>query len=218
MRRVGRPRLSDEINPLVTLTSDERRSLFLEKAAELFEEQGYASTSIEDITERLGLSKGIFYYYWKSKKEILLEIHARAVAALNAQLDDVVNHTSDPAQRVRKAIRSHLNVVMRHRSLVAVLLGEAAFSEETVTERRAYTERFQRILDDAIQAGVIESGYQPKLLAFALLGLLNSVAQWYQDDGPLSASDVSALYLQLALHGIEKSPPSSPQGIQPDTL
>ncbi|PSR33831.1 MAG: hypothetical protein C7B46_08270 [Sulfobacillus benefaciens] len=203
-RRVGRPRLSDELNPLVTLTAEERRSLFLEKAAELFEDQGYASTSIEDITECLGLSKGIFYYYWKSKKEILLEIHARAVGALNTQLDEVMRHISDPGQRVTKAIESHLNVVMRHRSLVAVLLGEAAFSEETIKERRAYTERIQHILEDAIQAGVIDPIYQPKILAFALLGLLNSVAQWYQADGPMPASEITAVYLRLAMQGCQK--------------
>ncbi len=203
-RRVGRPRLSDELNPLAALTAEERRSLFLEKAAALFEEQGYASTSIEEITECLGLSKGIFYYYWKNKKEILVEIHARAVGALNSQLDEVMAHISDPGQRVTEAIKSHLNVVMRHRSLVAVLMGEAAFSEETVKERRAYTERIQRIIEDAIAAGVIDPAYQPKILAFALLGLLNSVAQWYQADGPLPASDITTLYLRLALQGSQK--------------
>ena len=80
IRRVGRPRREDhEFNPFVSLTANERRNVFLDTAAELFEERGYASTSVSDITDALGLSKAIFYYYWKNKKEILLEIHSRAV-------------------------------------------------------------------------------------------------------------------------------------------
>lgn len=204
-RRVGRPRLAEaELNPLVSLSAEERKNVFLETAARLFEERGYAQTSVEEITESLGLSKGIFYYYWKNKKEILLEIHARAIAALNTQLDDVIAQIDEPGERLTGAIISHLNVVMHHRSLVAVLMGEAAFSEDTVKERRAYTERVQQLVKDAMSAGVVDPAYPPKLLTFALLGLLNSVAQWYRSDGEMSAHDIAQLYLRLAMLGCRR--------------
>lgn len=210
-RRVGRPRQSDhELNPLVTLTAEERRDVFLDTAARLFEEHGYASTSIEDITEALGLSKAIFYYYWKNKKDILLEIHNRAVQALNDHLSQVLTDTSDPIERLTGLIKGHLQVVMNRRSLVAVLLGEATYSDETLQARRDYTNRFQRVIEEAIHAGVVDSNYPPKILTYALLGLLNSTAQWYRPDGEMSSKEIASWYLQLATVGCLHRSPSRP--------
>ncbi len=201
-RRVGRPRREDhEFNPLVSLTADERRNVFLDTAAELFEERGYASTSVSDITDALGLSKAIFYYYWKNKKEILLEIHSRAVKALNHDLDQVLAATTEPKERLTGLIKSHLMVIMRHRSLVAVLLGEAAYSEETLQARRQYTDRVQRVVESAIESGIVDAAYPAKLLTYALLGLLNSTAQWYRPEGPRSAEEIADLYLRMVVRG-----------------
>ena len=89
-RRIGRPPLSGpeaEANPLSALTLEERRELFLEVAARLFEEKGYASTSVEDITGELGFTKKVFYYYWKNKQELVQEIHDRGLRVMNERLD-----------------------------------------------------------------------------------------------------------------------------------
>ena len=49
----------------------ERRDEFLDTAVELFNENGYYSTSVDDIVERMGVAKGLFYYYFKSKEELV---------------------------------------------------------------------------------------------------------------------------------------------------
>ncbi len=50
---------------------DIRRAEIVLAAKELFEKEGYTSTTIEDIIRKAGIAKGTFYYYFKSKKEIL---------------------------------------------------------------------------------------------------------------------------------------------------
>ena len=50
---------------------DVRREEFLKTAFELFLEKGYEKTSINDIIKKIGVTKGAFYYYFKSKDEIL---------------------------------------------------------------------------------------------------------------------------------------------------
>jgi TetR/AcrR family transcriptional regulator, cholesterol catabolism regulator len=202
-RRIGRPRLSGpeaEANPLSALSPEERRVLFLETAAKLFEEKGYSKTSVEDITRELGFTKGVFYYYWKNKREIVQEIHDRALEMINARLDGVIAEESSAAVRLETAIRNHVEAVLENRSIIAVLMGDFAFSEETLEGRRAYGRRFQTLVEEGIAAGVVRE-MDPKVLTYAILGLCNSVARWYCPDGRLSAEDVRRVFTALAADG-----------------
>jgi len=202
-RRIGRPRRSGpeaENNPLNELSHEERRALFLETAAGLFESKGYKNTSVEDITGELGFTKGVFYYYWKNKQEIIQEIHNRGLELVNERLDRVMAEESSPAVRLEEAIRNHVETVMQDRSVIAVLLGNFDFSEETLEGRRAYTRRFQALVEAAIAAGAVRD-LDPKLLTFAILGLCNSVAQWYRPDGRLPAEEIRDVFASFAAHG-----------------
>ena len=53
---------------------DERRVRFIETAMKLFAEKGYHATSIQDLVEAWGISKGAFYHHFASKEELLLEV------------------------------------------------------------------------------------------------------------------------------------------------
>ena len=52
----------------------QKKRKILEKAFELFRENGYMDTKVEDITKALGISKGSFYTYFKTKEELLCEL------------------------------------------------------------------------------------------------------------------------------------------------
>ncbi|MCZ0753972.1 TetR/AcrR family transcriptional regulator [Anoxybacillus sp. J5B_2022] len=52
----------------------QRKVKFLEKAMKLFAEKGYHATSIQDIVEAWGISKGAFYHHFSSKEELMFEI------------------------------------------------------------------------------------------------------------------------------------------------
>ena len=52
----------------------QKKRKILEKVFELFREYGYMDTKVEDITKALGISKGSFYTYFKTKEELLCEL------------------------------------------------------------------------------------------------------------------------------------------------
>ena len=52
----------------------QKKRKILEKAFELFRKNGYTDTKVEDITKALGISKGSFYTYFKTKEELLCEL------------------------------------------------------------------------------------------------------------------------------------------------
>jgi len=48
-----------------------RRTEILNAAGELFKNQGYVNTTVEAVIRQVGIAKGTFYYYFKSKEDIL---------------------------------------------------------------------------------------------------------------------------------------------------
>ncbi len=202
-RGVGRPPRSGAqalADPFSGMTSEEKRAAFVKAAAELFEEKGYANTSIEDITRSLGLSKGIFYYYWPNKRALINEIHARVMVLHNECLDHILATVESPQRRLEEAIRSHLDVVIDNKSLIATLMKEVRYPEEIIEDRRSYTTRLQKIFDEGISARVVRNE-DSRLLAFAVLGLCRSVVQWYQPDARLSKDEVRDTFVRFAVQG-----------------
>ena len=52
-------------------TSGQTKSRIVSAAWELFYQHGYENTTIDDITELSGTSKGSFYHYFSSKDNLL---------------------------------------------------------------------------------------------------------------------------------------------------
>jgi AcrR family transcriptional regulator len=74
-----------------------RKSELLDAAQKLFVEQGYAKTTVTDILDVHGLSKGVFYYYFKSKEEVMDAIIMRIVSADVAAAKEIADNPDLPA-------------------------------------------------------------------------------------------------------------------------
>lgn len=55
----------------ITKDPETRRKEFIKAARELFLEKGFDKTSVNDITNKVGMSHGAFFYYFKSKNDIM---------------------------------------------------------------------------------------------------------------------------------------------------
>lgn len=69
-----------------------RKSEILDAAQKLFIEKGYGKTTITDILNVHGLSKGVFYYYFKSKEEVMDAIILRIVSADTAAAKEIADN------------------------------------------------------------------------------------------------------------------------------
>ena len=63
-------------------TKEERRNEIIETAGKLFDEKGYEQTQVQDIVNEIGVAKGLFYYYFKSKDEVMEELADRYADAI----------------------------------------------------------------------------------------------------------------------------------------
>lgn len=79
----------------------ERKLKIIEKAVDLFAEKGFSDTSVQDITDACGISKGSFYLSFKSKNDLLLEIFQHFCNKLTNRMAEVNEQHIDTSDGVR---------------------------------------------------------------------------------------------------------------------
>lgn len=76
---------------------EERRKEILETAERLFLTKGYTKTTVNDILKEIGIAKGTFYHYFKSKEEVMDEIIMRIIKEDVTKAKRIVSNPDIPA-------------------------------------------------------------------------------------------------------------------------
>ena len=76
-----------------------------EKGEKLFEAYGLRKTTVEDITQAVGISKGSFYLFYASKEELLLEILEQIESELRGS---ILEYTTQPQEKARQSVSAIL--------------------------------------------------------------------------------------------------------------
>lgn len=88
----------------IVKTPNERITEIFETAEMLFEKKGYDATSINDIIDHIGIAKGTFYHYFKSKEQMLDAYIERKINMQIGKLADIVEDPSIDALKKFKII------------------------------------------------------------------------------------------------------------------
>lgn len=192
------------------------RQEILRTAARMFQQRGYDATSINDIAVTLKLSKGGLYHHFQGKDEILFEIMNHAMEITEERVLAPVRKISDPTDRLRALIRLHMEVVLSPRDReITVMLHEnhplpPALRKRINARKKAYVHFVENLIAE-IQKNFqkekrLSPGSQPavspRAAAFALLGSINWIYQWYKPEGNLHADALIAQFTDLFFGGI----------------
>lgn len=99
----------------------------MEKASELFSEQGFEATSVQQITERCGISKGAFYLSFKTKDELMMSIVDYYLQQFIIDIDQVVKCASNKETILVEFYKSIFQAFKEHSASARVFLNEKAF-------------------------------------------------------------------------------------------
>jgi AcrR family transcriptional regulator len=115
----------------------------MEKALELFAEQGFEATSVQQITERCGISKGAFYLSFKSKDELILGLIDHFMIEILMDIDHIVRNAGE-AELLYQYYYTMLESFYKHSDFAKVLMKEPAhyLNEEVILKTRSYDSRF----------------------------------------------------------------------------
>jgi AcrR family transcriptional regulator len=195
----------------------EPRQEILRTAARLFQQQGYDATSMNDVAAALKLSKGGLYHHFESKDEILFHIMSHAMQITEDRVINVVRRLdtsrSDASgmditeERLRTLIRLHIEVVLSPEDReITVMLHEnhplpPALRRKINARKKDYVHFVENLIADVQRKRGSRSSVTPRAAAFALVGMINWIYQWYKPDGPLTGDALVQQYTDIFFHG-----------------
>ena len=182
----------------------------LEKSIVLFEKKGFSETSIQDIVDELNVTKGTFYYYFKSKEEILMDIHLRYINDIVKRQKAIVDgEGKDCKTKLFDVVNLLLGSIKTQGTSARVFYREMRnLSEEHLAQiiptRDTFFAQLKGIIDEGISKGEFRSDLRSDMITFAVLGACNWSYQWFNPNGPVPDHEVAAIYLEIFLNGISK--------------
>jgi AcrR family transcriptional regulator len=179
-----------------------RKEQILEEAARLFSRRGYHATSMRDIGEATGMLAGSLYAHIASKEALLYEIVVQAAEQFLGGLETVRSSDVGPEEKLRRAIRAHIEVVAGNVDEARVFHHEwTALTGHRLAEARRLRNRYERLWDQVLR-GLPGAG-DPKFARLLVLSAANWTYTWYRPDGPLSPDAVADRFTDLLLAGLD---------------
>ena len=190
----------------------EPRQEILRTAARLFQQRGYDATSMNDVAAALKLSKGGLYHHFQSKDEILFHIMSHAMQITEQRVINGVRRIDGATlagaeERLRLLIRLHIQVVLSPEDReITVMLHEnhplpPGLRREINGRKKDYVHFVEHVIADVQRKRGSPSPVTPRAAAFALVGMINWIYQWYKPDGLLTEEALVEQFTNIFFRG-----------------
>jgi len=185
------------------IAAEERKALIVDAAARLLDEHGFGEITVEMLRERVGLSKGGFYHYVRSKNDVLVLVCEMAAREMNEGLDRARAHEGPARERIEVLLHEHFDLVTRYGGALWAFFGERGRLSPTERDRvlvleRQYLYGMKAMFDEMRAAGDLRD-LDTLTLSEAFLGMVNWVARWQRDRR--GADDLRATLVDLFVGG-----------------
>src|SRR4051794_13979223 len=167
------------------------RDEILEAAAVAFTERGFLGTSIDDIADRLGATKGRVYHYYRTKGEVFLDVHRRALELMFLGVQPAAHSDAPADERLYFMAEAHARLMMTEYFFMRIavqsaemhLAGEGrtktAAIDTVLKMRRDYELLFEDVIREGCDEGVFRD-VDPNVAVKPVMGALNWISIWYR--------------------------------------
>jgi AcrR family transcriptional regulator len=188
------------------LRSDLVMEKIIEVATDLFMEKGFRATTLQDIASQLGMSRVALYHYLSNKEDLLEPVYIREMQKDLEGLQVVLSGQFSSSEKIKKSIQLFVR-----RATTRPLDFELSLKQiqDLPEEKRQIITTIQsqvgnllvEIIRQGVERGDLHSS-DPKLDAFAIIGMCLYVKNWYRPDGRLSPEQISETYYNRVMEGL----------------
>ena len=195
-------------NALVT------RALILDAAERVFQRRGVSRTSLQEIAQEAGLTRGAIYWHFQDKGDVFNAMMARVTPPMEASFKDLPGITlDDPLAQLRRGVASAFQLTVHDPQVqrvfeIALHLVEyvdelAMVRERHITERGKCTLDIESLLRLAVERGQLGPRLPARTAAIGLHALISGLLQnWLLDPKAFDLEEVGALTLEAYLGGL----------------
>ncbi len=173
-----------------TPKSEATRTLIVETALRLFQENGYDKTTMRAIAKEAGVSVGNAYYYFSSKEQLVQGFYDRITQLHDEACAEILTSEKDFAKRLRAVLVAWLEVAAPYHEFGRQFFVNAAdpdsplspFSTESSPARDAQIALFRRVLEGS--TAKVDPELRPELPELLWLYEMGVVLFWVHDRSP----------------------------------
>jgi AcrR family transcriptional regulator len=193
------------------MTEQKRRSAETEaqiyaEARRLFNLKGYVGMTLREVASGVGIEPQSLYNYIKSKQDLVMSLMVQGTLAIQQAVDKAVAAAEPgPTARLWAAAAAHTEHYCSNEQVVLVREGlvhlDAPRRADIIGMLKKYEDTFKDILRQGVEAGEFRA-LDVTPTCFAILGMGESVVNWFHPDRRLSAADVARTYADLVVRSV----------------
>ncbi len=167
--------------------SQKTEKKIVQAALDLFVHKGYHGTSVNDITKKVGLTKGALYSHFKSKSELVFRtIQEYDTQFIDQMIKAVDGFQGNAIEKLHHAISFNAAFAVKNLELCVFLTflstelsADADFQPALKTTYRKYQKYIGKIITQGVSQQIVKKGIDPELAALTFMALHDGILlQW----------------------------------------
>ena len=193
--------------------SNETESKIIQAALEIFVRKGYHGTSVEEITRKIGLTKGALYAHFSSKSDLLLRIIDEFKSKfIGGMVEAVEQVKGDALEKIHLVISFNSKFAVENQDLCVFLTflttelnADVDFEPALKGVYREYQKIISEIVRQGIRQGLFKKEFDPDVAALTFMALHDGVLHhWVLNRHHLDGSLYVRTFREIFLHGLVK--------------
>ena len=190
------------------LKKEKTRLLLLDKAAQMFSQHGYQSTSLKDISAKAGMKAGSLYYHFSSKEALMIEVLDKSMQLISDTVAEEIEKLDDGftfEQGLHAYILGHLTAILRYSDYTTTTIRNDGQIPDAVNKavrlkREHYEQQWRKLMIQGKEEGAIRADLDSSILRLMVLGTSNWSTVWYKP-GKHSIEELARDYTSVFLRG-----------------
>jgi AcrR family transcriptional regulator len=171
--------------------------VILKAAAKLFADRGYSGTSSREIAKLAGKTQSVVFHYFATKEAIMLALADTALNEPLERLEAICALDVDPAVKLYLAIFNQADFLCRRPVQYRAILNDA---EGLRWKSAGFSNDIKKT--EALVRNIMQTGHKAGLFEFddirltirSILWFVNSLLQWYDDEGEAPPRKIAMMY------------------------
>lgn len=186
-----------------------KRYAVLREATRIISRRGFHNTSLDEIAEGLGISKGTLYNYVSDKQEILFDCHMIALDLGDKACKVAADLEGSGLDKLRILLLCYIEWMYGEAGIGGITSDINALRPDdrlTVVARR---DRIDQALVDLVELGIRDGSLvtdDPHLAVFVIMGAVNSISSWYARGGRLKIEEIAHVIVGMLTRSIALDP------------
>jgi AcrR family transcriptional regulator len=207
-----------EMKPRWERRKDARPQELLAAALDLFVERGFASTRLEDVARRAGVSKGTLYLYFTNKEELFKAVVRENIVPALGEAEDIIStfdgHSADLMRCVMMGWWERLGATKVSGIVKLVLAESGNFPDLALFYKEEVIARSTSMMVSMFNRGIARGEFRPidvNIMTQVLIAPILMLITWKHSVGPCSPEELDPMafleaFLDMALHGLLSGP------------